>query len=342
MSTPLPLPAPLPEPMQNWLQHLTTQRRYSRHTIAAYQQDLQHLLRCHPHTPLAAFTENHIRLALSKLHAQALKPRSLARMLAAWRSFFGWWAPQAGLGSNPACSVRAPKIARQLPKALSVEQAQTLLDRPGLPAPDSAVAKRDHAMFELLYSSGLRVSELVSLDVQALDVQALDVQKYQSTAWLQLDEGLVTVRGKGGKTRSVPVGSRAVQAIRIWLTVRPTLLSAAVQDLASIRHAPLLVDAHAALFLGVRGQRITRSVVQTQLNRWAANVGLPVNVHPHSLRHSFASHVLQSSHDLRAVQEMLGHANISTTQIYTRLDFQHLAQTYDQAHPRAQRKSQDS
>jgi len=328
--------APLPEPMQNWLQHLTTQRRYSHHTIAAYRQDLQHLLRCHPYTPLADFTENHIRLALSKLHAQALKPRSLARMLAAWRSFFAWWAPQAGLGSNPASSVRAPKIARQLPKALSVEHAQTLLDRPGLPAPDSVVDKRDHAMFELLYSSGLRASELVSVDVQALDVQ-----NYQSTAWLQLDEGLVTVCGKGGKTRSVPVGSRAAQAIRAWLAVRPTLLpAAAAHDPAHIRHD--LLDAHAALFLGIRGQRISRGVVQTQLNRWAAKVGLPVNVHPHSLRHSFASHVLQSSHDLRAVQEMLGHANISTTQIYTRLDFQHLAQTYDQAHPRAQRKTQGS
>jgi len=333
--------------MQHWLQHLATQRRYSDHTITAYRQDLQHLLRGCPHVPLAELGEHHIRLALSRLHAQAMQPRSLARILAAWRSFFAWWGPQAGLGSNPASGIRAPRIARPLPKALSVEQAQALLDRPGLPAPDSAVDKRDHAMFELLYSSGLRVSELVSLDIRAFNIRALHAPGYQSSAWLQLDEGLVTVKGKGGKTRSVPVGRQAVQAIRIWLAVRPALLPAAVQGLdiadagqADTPHDLAVLDTCAALFLGVRGRRITRRVVQAQLSRWAAKVGLPVHVHPHSLRHSFASHVLQSSHDLRAVQEMLGHANISSTQIYTRLDYQHLAHTYDQAHPRAQRKPQ--
>jgi len=329
--------APLPAPIQHWLHHLVTQRRYASHTVAAYQRDLRHLLRCHPHTPLAELTENHIRLALSSLHAQAMQPRSLARMLAAWRSFFAWWAPQIGLGSNPASGVRAPKLPRPLPKALSVEHAQALLDRPGLPAPDSAAQKRDHAMFEMLYGSGLRLFELV-----ALDVQALHLPHYQSTAWLQADEGLVTVRGKGGKTRSVPVGRAAMQAIHTWLAVRHELLPVGARTLQAVVHNPALLDAHAALFLGVRGRRIAPRVVHAQLCRWAANTGLPVHVHPHSLRHSFASHVLQSSHDLRAVQEMLGHANISTTQIYTRLDYQHLAQSYDQAHPRAKRKANPS
>ncbi len=323
----------LPAPMQAWLHQLATHQRYSAHTLSAYRQDLTHLLRCHPGTAPERLTENHIRQALARLHAQGMQPRSLARALAAWRGFFRWWAPQAGLASNPAEGVRAPKIPQNLPKALSVEQAQVLLDRPGLPAPNSPADKRDQAMFEILYGSGLRLAELV-----ALDVQAMRLPGYESTGWLQLDEGLITVRGKGGKTRSVPLGRQAALAVEQWLAVRHELLPPAARTLESIRHDPALVDIHAALFLGARGKRISPRVVQTQLDRLAAMAGLPVGVHPHSLRHSFASHVLQSSHDLRAVQEMLGHANISTTQIYTRLDFQHLAQAYDQAHPRARRR----
>lgn len=188
-------------------------------------------------------------------------------------------------------------------------------------------------MFEVLYSSGLRLAELV-----ALDIQALRTPHYESTGWLQLDEGLLTVRGKGGKTRSVPLGTQATHALKLWLDVRHEHLPVQARTLAAAGQDTDHLDTYAALFLGVRGRRISPRVVQKQLARLATLSGVPVHVHPHSLRHSFASHVLQSSQDLRAVQEMLGHANISTTQIYTRLDFQHLAQAYDHAHPRARRK----
>lgn len=312
----------LPLPMEQWLQHLQVHRRYSPHTLAGYRQDLRHLLQCHPDTALDSITESHIRHAIARLHSQGLKPRSLARALAAWRGFFQWWAPAAGLDCNPVAGVRAPKAPRGLPKALSVEQAQVLLDRPNLPEPSDAADCRDQAMFEVLYSSGLRLAELVSLDWQYTREGP-----YESQSWIQLAEQEAIVKGKGNKTRSVPLGGKAIAAIERWLALRHQLLSG-MQD----------TDATSALFLGVRGKRISPRVVQLQLNRLANLVGLPVHVHPHSLRHSFASHMLQSAQDLRAVQELLGHANISTTQIYTRLDFQHLAQAYDQAHPRANRK----
>jgi len=308
--------------MEQWLGHLQAQRRYSSHTVDGYRHDLRHLVDCHPDTPLQRYTESHVRHALARLHAQGGKPRSLARALAAWRGFFQWWAPGAGMDSNPATGVRAPKIPRSLPKALSVEQVQVLLDQPGLPRPASTVECRDQAMFEILYSSGLRLAELVSLDWRYTRAGA-----YESQSWIQLNQNEATVRGKGGKTRSVPLGGKAVQATRRWLDARGELLGAAPD-----------ADSGAALFLGVRGQRISPRVVQKQLDALALRAGLPVHVHPHGLRHSFASHMLQSAQDLRAVQEMLGHANISTTQIYTRLDFQHLAKVYDQAHPRAGRK----
>ncbi|MBF6617590.1 MAG: tyrosine recombinase XerC [Candidimonas sp.] len=313
----------LPEPMEQWLGHLEANRRYSPHTLAGYRQDLQHLVQCHDQASLADYTESHIRHAIGRLHAQGLKPRSLARALAAWRGFFQWWAPAAGMDANPVAGVRAPKAPRSLPKALSVEQAQVLLDQPGLPTATSTVDLRDQAMFEVLYSSGLRLAELISLDWRYTRHDG-----YESQSWIQLKEQEATVRGKGNKTRSVPLGGKAIAAIERWLAVRHELLNAQPDT-----------DASAALFVGTRGKRISPRVVQLQLNKLALKVGLPVHVHPHSLRHSFASHMLQSAKDLRAVQELLGHANISTTQIYTRLDFQHLAQAYDQAHPRAGRKS---
>ena len=313
----------LPQPMEQWLAHLKANRRYSLHTLAGYRQDLHHLVACHPDTALQGYTESHIRQAVARLRAEGLQPRSLARALAAWRGFYQWWAPASGMDANPAAGVRAPKAPRALPKALSVEQAQVLLDRPGLPEPKSVIEHRDQAMFEVLYSSGLRLSELVSLDHRYTRRHG-----YESQSWLQLPAQEAIVKGKGNKTRSVPLGGKAIQALEHWLALRHQLLSAQPTD-----------DADAALFLGVRGQRISPRVVQLQLDKLARLAGLPVHVHPHSLRHSFASHMLQSAQDLRAVQELLGHANISTTQVYTRLDFQHLAQVYDQAHPRAGRKN---
>lgn len=315
----------LPEAMQQWLEYLQGNRRYSSHTLQGYRQDLLHLVRLQPDTPLHNYTESHIRQAVARLHAQGHQPRSLARALAAWRGFFQWWAPGAGMAYNPAAGVRAPKAPRGLPKALSVEQTQVLLDRPGLPAPKTPIECRDQAMFEVLYSSGLRLAELVSLDWRYLRSGT-----YESQSWIQLEEGEATVRGKGNKQRTVPLGRMAIKALQHWLQERPQLTGE-----ADLNTDP---DTYAALFVGARGKRISPRVVQRHLNQVAALAGLPVNVHPHSLRHSFASHMLQSAQDLRAVQELLGHSNISTTQIYTRLDFQHLAKVYDQAHPRAGRK----
>jgi len=313
---------PSPDATEAWLAHLLHERRYSSHTIDAYRRDLALLRQSHPAQALDTLEQTHLRQALRQLHGQGHEPRSLARALAAWRSYYRWCVHEGRLARNPAVGIRAPKVPRSLPKALSVDQAQALLDRTRLPPAESAVEKRDMAMFEVLYSGGLRLAELVSLDCRPWANP-----EYQSRSWIELDEAQAVVRGKGNKTRVVPLGRQAVAALQAWLAVRPGLRAARPD-----------ADARAALFLGVRGARIRPRVVQLQLRALAQQVGLPLQVHPHSLRHSFASHLLQSSHDLRAVQELLGHANISTTQIYTRLDFQHLAATYDQAHPRAQRK----
>jgi len=313
----------LPPPMAEWLETLKSQRRYSAHTLAGYRRDLRQLCSTMGSLPLQQLAEGHVRQAVARLHAAGHHPRSLARMLSAWRGFYAWWAPRAGLPANPVAGVRAPKASRPLPKALSVDQTQSLLDRSGLPPPGSSVEWRDQAMFEVLYSSGMRLAELVSLDIRHTRGAA-----YESQSWIDLDTGEAIVRGKGGKSRSAPLGRKAIEALQQWLRCRGELE----------RSPPPDDDAAAALFLGVRGARIAPRVVQKQLAGLALRAGLPVHVHPHSLRHSFASHLLQSAQDLRAVQELLGHANISTTQIYTRLDFQHLAQVYDRAHPRAGRK----
>ncbi|MCK9508447.1 MAG: tyrosine recombinase XerC [Pigmentiphaga sp.] len=316
----------LPPPMRAWLAHLGQQRRYAAHTLAAYGRDLVHLLRLLGDQPLESVTTQTLREALGQLHAEGLAPRSLARALASWRGFYQWWAPQAGLRANPVDGIKAPRRPRGLPKALAVEQAQALLDQGGAGAERDPVpgfgAARDRAMFELLYSSGLRLAELVSLDTQF--IQQPD---HVSLSWIALDAQEVLITGKGGKTRSVPVGRKALDAVRAWLPLRAAFLAAKPE-----------ADPH-ALFLGVRGGRIAHRVVQQRLTQWSQRAGVPAHVHPHVLRHSFASHLLQSAQDLRAVQELLGHASIASTQIYTRLDFQHLAQAYDQAHPRAQRRT---
>jgi len=309
--------------MQRWLAHLEKSLRSSPHTLAGYGRDLALLAGLLQGQPVDTLTQDQVRHYLGRLHAQGYHPRSLARILSAWRSFYQWWAPQAAMAANPATGVRAPKAARALPKALSVEHAQVLLDytAPANP-PAMPDTLRDQAMFELFYSSGLRLAELIGLDLRYLREA-----HYESRGWIDLDNREVIVLGKGGKRRTVPVGTAALDALARWLNVRAARLSPQADT-----------DARAALFLGARGRRISARVVQQRLARHARLAGLPTHVHPHVLRHSFASHMLQSAQDLRAVQEMLGHANLSTTQIYTRLDFQHLAQVYDQAHPRARRK----
>jgi integrase/recombinase XerC len=291
-----------------WLETLEHQRRLSRHTIANYSRAIDVFFRLKDKTALRDVETQQVRRFVARLHAAGLSGRTLALTLSAWRGFYHWLARQRGFPANPVQGVRAPKSPRHLPRALSVEQAQQLLEigTPGtLNTPEGL---RDRAMFELLYSSGLRLSELVSLD---FDDGKMD-----------LKQGEVTVTGKGSKTRTVPVGGRAREALRDWLKARALL--AAPQE--------------GALFVGARGRRIAPGAVQARLRAWAKRQGLGASVHPHMLRHSFASHVLQSSQDLRAVQEMLGHASISTTQIYTHLDFQALARVYDAAHPRARRK----
>ena len=318
------LPTPdLPEAAGQWLKHLEQNRRYSPHTLAAYQRDLQQLVQLAQGKPLQSLVNGNIRQFLARLHGQGLGPRSLARMLASWRGFYKWWAPQSGMALNPASDVRAPKAARGLPKALSVDQTQALLEAPVLLAQTDPISLRDRAIFELFYSSGLRLSELVGLDIQYTQTK-----EHTSSGWINLADHEVHVLGKGGKRRTVPIGAQALQALATWLAIRSQLApqNASMTD-------------QMALFIGARGRRISPRVIQGQLTKLALQAGLPTHVHPHVLRHSFASHVLQSAQDLRAVQEMLGHANISTTQLYTKLDFQHLAKAYDSAHPRAGRKS---
>jgi integrase/recombinase XerC len=299
----------LPLPVTQWLDHLQKNRRYSEHTTSAYRRDMHALAILSKGMPLETIEQRHIRQFLATAHARGQQPRSLARMLAAWRGFYGWWAPQIKLPVNPARDVRAPKIKRSLPKALSVDQTQALLEAPALVVDQSP-------------ASGLRLSELVQLDVHYVNTS-----DHQSTGWIDLEQAQVQVLGKGQKPRVVPIGREAKQALRQWLEVRPLLN----------RQTRPAADEH-ALFLGERGARIHPRVVQQRLASLCVMAGLPTRVHPHVLRHSFASHVLQSAQDLRAVQEMLGHASISTTQIYTKLDFQHLASVYDAAHPRANRK----
>jgi len=288
-----------------WLDTLEHQRRLSGHTLSNYSRAVELLLRLKESSALRDLDSAQIRRFVARLHAAGLSGRTLALTLSAWRGLFNWLARQRGFPANPVQGVRAPKSPRHLPKSLSVEQMQQLLESA---APQSPEGARDRAMFELLYSSGLRLAELVALDA--------------NDGRLDLKQAEVTVTGKGAKTRTVPVGGRAREALRDWLKARALL--AAPQE--------------RALFVGARGRRIAPGTVQARLRAWAKRQGLGASVHPHMLRHSFASHVLQSSQDLRAVQEMLGHASISTTQVYTHLDFQALAKVYDAAHPRARKK----
>ena len=285
-----------------FLAHLIRERRLSRHTADGYRHDVRVLMELTKETALQDLQVHQIRRFISLLHGRGLGGKSLGRMLSAWRGFFNFLARDHGFTRNPCTGVRPPKSPKSLPKALSPDEATRLVAVPQ----NDPLAVRDRAMFELLYSSGLRLSELTSLTVDDLSFA----------------DATVRVIGKGNKTRVVPVGKHALQAIEVWLPMRNVLPR---------RNG-------SALFLNQRGEAISPRTVQARLKTWGVKQGLPGNVHPHMLRHSFASHVLQSSGDLRAVQEMLGHASISTTQVYTHLDFQYLAKVYDQAHPRAKRK----
>jgi integrase/recombinase XerC len=292
-----------------FLAELAHQRRASPHTLIAYRRDLALLQDAAANRPLAQLQSHELRRQAMRLHGQGLSARSLARTLSAWRSYYRWLARRGELTTDPTAGLRAPKRPRPLPKALAIDQTAALLAAPG----DDLLALRDRAMIELFYSSGLRLAELAALDL---------VAGRHGAAGLDLAGSEVTVTGKRGKTRTVPVGAKAAEALAAWLEQR---LAIAAAD-------------EPALFVSRRGTRLSPRAIELRLAHWAKKSGLGLHVHPHMLRHSFASHVLQSSGDLRAVQEMLGHASISTTQIYTHLDFQHLAKVYDAAHPRAKKK----
>ncbi len=287
-------------------QHLAAERRMSRHTGSSYARDLAALVRFCDAQEIPAWAgldAQHVRVFAAKSHASGLAPRSIQRRLSAVRSFFHFLIRERALQSNPAQDIRAPKVARRLPRTLDPDQMARLLELPG----SGPLVARDRAMMELFYSSGLRLAELAGLDVGDVD----------------LKDRTVRVLGKGEKTRIVPVGRLAVDALGKWAAERGVI--ARVET--------------AALFVGRGGARLGPRAIQARVAYWARRRGLPMHVHPHLFRHSFASHLLESSGDLRGVQELLGHSNLSTTQIYTHLDFQHLARIYDKAHPRARRKS---
>jgi integrase/recombinase XerC len=286
-----------------YLIHLAKERRLSPLTCESYARDIRALLNLAQETPLDRLQIHHVRRFAAQLHGDGFSGRSLARMLSAWRGFYRYLTRDHGYASNPCDGIRAPKSPKSLPHTLSPDEAAKLLE---FPASDDLMALRDKAMFELCYSSGLRLGELAGL----------------KPGDLSLDDGTVRVTGKGGKTRIVPVGSKAAQALREWMKQRQALAK----------------PGETALFMSRYGKNISRRSIDQRLKIQAMRQGISANIHPHVLRHSFASHLLQSSGDLRAVQEMLGHASISTTQVYTHLDFQHLSKVYDAAHPRARKK----
>ena len=315
--------------MERYLASLSNLRMLSPLTVSSYRRDLAELTAFSngaiPSVTVYQLTHFHVRRFASQLHARGQDPRSIARKLSAWRGFYRWLGEQGVIGANPVDGVKAPRRAKLLPKALSADDAVHLV-RAFAPinaaieaAPDDAARQAcDQAMFSLLYSSGLRVSELAQLDLRPEKKPG-----YASAGWIDLDGAEVTVTGKGQKMRTIPVGKTALEALRHWINVRGD---------ATNRECP-------ALFLTTRGTRVSPRTIQLRLKAHAARIGIAANVHPHVLRHSFASHVLQSSGDLRAVQEMMGHVSITSTQIYTALDFQRLAQVYDAAHPRAKKTS---
>ena len=290
----------LPEAIDRFIEHLRSERYLSPHTLTNYRRDLHRLAAsCPDTTSLEKIDPLAIRTQLAALHRSGLSGTSLQRWLSALRTFFNFAIQNGWVKYNPANGIKAPKSPRKLPKTLDVDAVGQLMDSQGT----SWIDVRDRAMIELIYSSGLRLSELTNVDIQSID----------------LHDASIEVTGKGNKTRVLPVGTQAITAIRTWLKVRNELAK----------------EGEAALFVSQRGSRLSNRSVQMRLAELGVRQGSNQRLHPHMLRHSFASHILESSGDLRAVQELLGHANLSTTQVYTHLDFQHLASVYDKAHPRA-------
>lgn len=291
--------------LTRWIDHLRYERRLSALTVKNYHRDIEALYTflCNAEVAdWAGVDSAHVRSFAARLHRRGQAPRSIQRRLAALRNLFEYLLREGAVRSNPGADITAPKAPKRLPETLDVDAMGRMLDVRG----DHPLATRDRAIMELFYSSGLRLAELASLELGDLD----------------LVEGIVRVTGKGAKTRIVPVGAKAREALRDWLKVRPQLEK----------------SESAALFMSRNGRPLSHRNIQARVAYWARRLGLPQAVSPHTFRHSFATHLLESSGDLRAVQELLGHADIGTTQIYTHLDFQHLARIYDQAHPRARKR----
>jgi integrase/recombinase XerC len=316
-----PAATALDDPVAAWLGKLRTERACSPRTLEAYGRELAELRRLADGRNWAALTEADVRHWVAAAARAGLAPSSIARRLSAWRGFLDFLAVRGDVPANPVRGVRAPRRPKRLPKALPPDLALRFVqpvDDGDAPADDSFARVRDQAIVELLYSSGLRLSELTGLDTRYVETGT-----YRSGGWLTRDEAEVQVLGKGGKRRTVPVGGPALAALDAWLARRAAFVAVTPG-----------ADPH-ALFLSQRGARLSGRAVQRLVKRLGVARGVPSDVHPHVLRHSFASHLLQSSGDLRAVQELLGHASIATTQVYTSLDFQRLAAVYDATHPRA-------
>jgi integrase/recombinase XerC len=307
-------PGPVDADVARHLDYLRVERRLAPRTLAMYGEAFARLqaFAAKAAVPLRTAQVHHVRRWAAQLHAGGLAPRSIALALSAWRGLYRWLGREGLVSANPVEGVRAPRAPKPLPKALSVDHAVALVEHRGLGG-DPALVARDAAVAELLYGCGLRVGEVIGLDV---------IASAEAAGWIDVADASAHVLGKGSKRRSVPVGGPALKALEVWLAQRGAMARAG----------------EAALFVSRRGTRLTPSQLRSRLKAQAIAAGVPAHVHPHMLRHSFASHVLQSSGDLRAVQELLGHANITTTQVYTKLDFGHLSKVYDAAHPRARKR----
>ena len=313
---------------ERYLAYVRFEKRLAERTVALYTLDLEKLKRLadSSNMDLLQVQNTHVRRFVAQMDGAGRSGRGIALILSGWRGFYTWLGREGLITSNPVQGVRAPRVAKPLPKALGVDEAMQLADHTE-PGDDPWLEARDAAMVELLYGCGLRVAELTGLDVVASDAAAK-----QGRGWIDLQAGEVMVQGKGGKRRSVPLGASALEALTDWLKVRTQVAGVLSQSSPGVSAQAL------ALFPGQHATRLTAQSVWQRLKRRSQLAGMATPVHPHMLRHSFASHLLQSSSDLRAVQELLGHASITTTQVYTRLDFQHLAKAYDAAHPRAKRR----